>query len=92
MFFRGPAHGSVYYQLLAKELVFPTFYSRLYPDLRAALTAATRAPAQQAPACGPRTPSRPRRPDRPLDDLCLQPRKPGPGHDHYGVKVVPING
>jgi endonuclease YncB( thermonuclease family) len=33
-------HGSVNYQLLAEGLVYPTFYSQLYPDLRADLTAA----------------------------------------------------
>ncbi|HEY7277549.1 MAG TPA: hypothetical protein VH594_16380 [Trebonia sp.] len=33
-------HASVNYQLLAEGLVYPTFYSQLYPDLRADLTAA----------------------------------------------------
>jgi endonuclease YncB( thermonuclease family) len=33
-------HGSVNYQLLAEGLVYPTFYSQLYPDLRADLTTA----------------------------------------------------
>jgi hypothetical protein len=33
-------HGSVNYQLLAEGLVYPTFYSQLYPDLRAELTTA----------------------------------------------------
>jgi endonuclease YncB( thermonuclease family) len=33
-------HGSINYQLLAEGLVYPTFYSQLYPDLRAELTAA----------------------------------------------------
>jgi endonuclease YncB( thermonuclease family) len=32
--------ASVNYQLLAEGLVYPTFYSQLYPDLRAALTSA----------------------------------------------------
>jgi hypothetical protein len=32
--------GSVNYQLLSEGLVYPTFYSRLYPDLRADLTVA----------------------------------------------------
>jgi endonuclease YncB( thermonuclease family) len=36
-------HQSVNYQLLAEGLVYPTFYSKLYPDLRAELTAAARA-------------------------------------------------
>jgi endonuclease YncB( thermonuclease family) len=36
----GLLHGSVNYQLLAEGLVYPTFYSQLYPDLRAELTAA----------------------------------------------------
>lgn len=34
---------SVNYQLLAEGLVYPTFYSQLYPDLRAELTAAAEA-------------------------------------------------
>jgi endonuclease YncB( thermonuclease family) len=36
----GQLHGSVNYQLLAEGLVYPTFYSQLYPDLRAELTTA----------------------------------------------------
>jgi endonuclease YncB( thermonuclease family) len=35
--------GSVNHRLLAEGLVYPTFYSRLYPQLRAELTAATQA-------------------------------------------------
>jgi endonuclease YncB( thermonuclease family) len=33
-------HGSVNYQLLADGLVYPTFYSQLFPDLRTELTTA----------------------------------------------------
>jgi endonuclease YncB( thermonuclease family) len=33
-------HASVNYRLLAEGLVYPTFYSQLYPDLRADLTTA----------------------------------------------------
>jgi endonuclease YncB( thermonuclease family) len=40
--------ASVNYQLLAEGLVYPTFYSKLYPDLRAALTSA----AQEARTAG----------------------------------------
>ena len=36
----GLLRGSVNYQLLSEGLVYPTFYSRLYPDLRADLTVA----------------------------------------------------
>jgi len=36
----GLLHGSVNYRLLAEGLVYPTFYSQLYPDLRAELTTA----------------------------------------------------
>jgi hypothetical protein len=36
----GLLHGSVNYQLLADGLVYPTFCSQLYPDLRAELTIA----------------------------------------------------
>jgi endonuclease YncB( thermonuclease family) len=36
----GLLRGSVNYQLLTEGLVYPTFYSQLFPDLRADLTAA----------------------------------------------------
>jgi endonuclease YncB( thermonuclease family) len=36
----GLLRGSVNYQLLAEGLVYPTFYSQLYPDLRTDLAAA----------------------------------------------------
>jgi endonuclease YncB( thermonuclease family) len=36
-------HQSVNHRLLAEGLVYPTFYSRLYPDLRAELTVAAQA-------------------------------------------------
>jgi endonuclease YncB( thermonuclease family) len=36
-------HQSVNHRLLAEGLVYPTFYSKLYPDLRAELTAAAQA-------------------------------------------------
>jgi endonuclease YncB( thermonuclease family) len=45
----GLLRGSVNYQLLSEGLVYPTFYSRLYPDLRADLTvAATEARGSKA--------------------------------------------
>jgi endonuclease YncB( thermonuclease family) len=36
-------HQSVNYRLLAEGLVYPTFYSKLYPDLRAELSSAAQA-------------------------------------------------
>jgi hypothetical protein len=47
---------SVNFQLVAAGLVYPTYYSKLFPDLRDALTGAAGKPAPTTWRCGRRTP------------------------------------
>src|SRR3954449_3491251 len=49
-------HRSVNYQLLATGSVYPTFYSKLYVDLRDDLAATAVAARTAGGGCGPRTP------------------------------------